>query len=152
MRTRSGSLMRLSQMVRTELLLGPIHHITTVEYVGFDGYKWDFCPRVYLLLQPIWHMVCPRISSGLHKGPSPRLSPANPGRHPECSRVARCGAIYPRALPHPWAGFFAQEQRLWGRGGQNRLPKPKNLFTCQLKIYLITFSIAERLNRAARHV
>jgi hypothetical protein len=47
---------------------------------------------------------------------------------------------------------FAQEQRLWGRGGQNRLPKPKNLFTCQLKIYLIAFSIAERLNRAARHV
>jgi hypothetical protein len=39
-------------MVRTELLLGPIHHITTVEYVGFDGYKWDFCPRVYPILFP----------------------------------------------------------------------------------------------------
>ena len=78
--------------------------ITTVEYVRFDGYKWDFCPRVYLLLQPIWHMVCPRISSGLHKGPSPRLSPANPGRHPECSRVARCGAIYP--YPTHGLGFL----------------------------------------------
>jgi hypothetical protein len=58
----------------------------------------------------------------------------------------------PGHYPTHGPGFFAQEQRLWGRGGQNRFPKPKNLFTCQLKIYLIAFSIAERLNRAAQHV